>query len=204
MNSPVPCVLTITGGSESGRRARRHEHRYPHELCARRPSGQVHAFRRSGSWAAFVSGRERKDDPAQFDRMANHESVLLGISETSSDVRDLPTRIQHPTGGRRHRAVRYQAKNGSSPGRPHGWLGPPRLRRPHRRKRPGHPGTNLGRLGLLGGKLDRRHGARSTAVISADASQATVRVIRPGEELPVARSVLRSCPAIFGPMKQLP
>ncbi len=40
---------------------------------------------------SFLSRHEQMT-PAQFDRMVNQESGLLGISETSSDMRDLLAR----------------------------------------------------------------------------------------------------------------
>jgi len=51
-------------------------------------------------------------------------------------------------------------------------------------------------LGFLGIELNESRNAETAGVISADASRATVRVIRTDEELMIARSVLRSCPAI--------
>jgi acetate kinase len=51
-------------------------------------------------------------------------------------------------------------------------------------------------LNFLGIELNESRNAETAAVISTDASQVTVRVIRTDEELMIARSVLRSCPAV--------
>ena len=51
-------------------------------------------------------------------------------------------------------------------------------------------------LSFLGIELNEARNAETAGVISTDASRATVRVIRTDEELMIARSVLRSCPAI--------
>lgn len=59
---------------------------------------------------AFLSNNEKKT-PAGFGRMVNHESGMLGISETSSDMRDLLA--QEATDTRSAEAVAllcYQAK----------------------------------------------------------------------------------------------
>jgi len=51
-------------------------------------------------------------------------------------------------------------------------------------------------LGFLGVELNSARNAANAAVISSDASRVTVRVIRTDEEIMIARSVMRSCPAI--------
>jgi acetate kinase len=82
---------------------------------------------------------------SQFYEMVNHESGLLGISETSSDMRDL---LDHEKSGRAgggsrgavllsgekvDRLLRRRAR----------WLGHARLRRRHRRKRAARPRAHL-------------------------------------------------------------
>ena len=60
--------------------------------------------------------RTEKMTAAQFQQMVNHESGLLGVSETSSDMRDLLA--QEDTDVRAAEAVAlfcYQARNGSAP-----------------------------------------------------------------------------------------
>jgi acetate kinase len=50
-------------------------------------------------------------------------------------------------------------------------------------------------LSFLGVELDETRNAQTAGVISKDASGTRVRVIRTDEEIMIARSVLRSCPA---------
>lgn len=132
--------------------------------------------------------------PALFDRMINHESGMLGISETSSDMRDLLE--QEATDVRSAEAVAlfcYQAKK---------WIGAfsavldgldtlvfsggigensPQVR------------TRICQgLDFLGIELDEKRNAISAPVISTEGSRATVRVISTDEELMIARSVCRA------------
>jgi len=133
----------------------------------------------------------------QFYEMVNHKSGLLGVSETSSDMRDL---LDHETQDvRAAEAVAlfcYQAKK---------WIGSfaaalggldtlvfsagigencPSIR-----------ARICEGLGFLGIELNESRNAETAAVISTDASRTTVRVIRTDEELMIARSVCR----ILGP-----
>ena len=130
---------------------------------------------------------------AQFDHMVNHESGLLGVSETSSDMRELLAR--EAADARAAEAVAlfcYQAKK---------WVGA--------------LATVLGGvdtlvfsagigeqsapiraricdgLGFLGIELHEGRNAAHAAVISTDASRVAVRVIPTDEELMIARSTLR-------------
>ena len=133
----------------------------------------------------------------QFYEMINQESGLLGVSETSSDMRDLLARETDDV--RAAEAVSlfcYQAKK---------WLGAfaaalggldtlvfsagigencPSIR-----------ARICDGLGFLGIELHETRNAENAAVISTDASRATVRVIRTDEQLMIARSVCR----ILGP-----
>jgi acetate kinase len=133
----------------------------------------------------------------QFYEMVNHESGLLGVSETSSDMRDL---LAHE--GEDIRAAEavslfcYQAKK---------WIGSfaAALGGLDTIVFAGGIGENAypvrericEGLGFLGTQLDESRNAKSEGVISADDSRVTVRVITTDEELMIARSVLRSCPA---------
>jgi len=129
----------------------------------------------------------------QYYEMVNHESGLLGVSETSSDMRDLLARETADV--RAAEAVAlfcYQAKK---------WLGAfaaalggldtlvfsagigencPSIR-----------ARICAGLGFLGLELHAARNAETAAVISTDASRVTVRVIRTDEELMIARSVGR-------------
>ena len=125
--------------------------------------------------------------------MVNHESGLLGVSEISSDMRDLLA--QEAADVRAAEAVAlfcYQAKK---------WIGSfaavlggldtlvfaggigenaPLVRR-----------RICERLGFLGIELDEARNAENASLISTDGGRVTVRVIRTDEELMIARSVIR-------------
>jgi len=141
---------------------------------------------------AFMA-RSEQLSPAQFDHMMNHEAGLLGVSETSSDMRDLLAR--EAVDVRAAEAVAlfcYQAKK---------WLGayaavlggldtlvfsggigehaaPVRAR-------------ICEGLGFLGIELSESRNAAQAAIISTAASAVTVRVIRTDEEVMIAGSVSR-------------
>ena len=138
--------------------------------------------------------RSEKMTPAQFDRMVNHESGLLGVSGTSSDLRDLLARA-----GRDRRAAEavalfcYQARK---------WIGSYAavLAGLDTLVFAGGIGENspvirariCAGLGFLGLRLDRRRNARNAPLISPTAGGVAVRVIRTDEELMIARSVGRT------------
>jgi acetate kinase len=139
---------------------------------------------------SFLARTEQMTVP-QFDHMVNHESGLLGVSETSSDMRDLLAREAGDV--RAAQAVAlfcYQAKK---------WVGafaaalggldtlvfsagigehcaPVRAR-------------ICAGLGFLGLELDEGRNAAHAPVISTDGSRVTVRVIHTDEEVMIARSV---------------
>ncbi len=141
---------------------------------------------------SFLS-RTRKMTSWEFERMVNHESGLLGVSETSSDMRDLLAREDRDV--RAAEAVElfcYQARK---------WIGsfaavlggvdtlvfsagigencPPVRRR------------ICAALGFLGIELDSARNARNAPQISSAAGRVTVRVIRTDEESMIAQSVTR-------------
>jgi acetate kinase len=139
---------------------------------------------------AFLA-RSEQMSAAQFDRMANHESGLLGVSETSSDMRDLLARETEDV--RAAEAVAlfcYQAKK---------WIGSyaAALSGLDTLVFAGGIGENASPvrtricegLGFLGIELDESRNAVHAPVISTDASRVTVRVIRTDEELMIATSV---------------
>jgi acetate kinase len=129
----------------------------------------------------------------QFYQMVNHKSGLLGVSETSSDMRDL---LAHEaTDIRASEAVAlfcYQAKK---------WIGAfaAALGGIDTLVFAGGIGENgpLVRaricegLSFLGIEIEEKRNAAGDAVISTDASRAMVRVIRTDEDLTIARSVSR-------------
>jgi acetate kinase len=129
----------------------------------------------------------------QFYEMVNHKSGLLGVSEISADMRDLLA--QEVGDVRAVEAVAlfcYQAKK---------WIGSfaAALGGLDTLVFAGGIGENAppirsricDGLGFLGIELNETRNAESAAVISADGSRVTVRVIRTDEELMIARSVCR-------------
>jgi len=147
--------------------------------------------------APYLARTEKMTTP-QFYKMVNHESGLLGISETSSDMRDLLDHEKRDV--RAAEAVAlfcYQAKK---------WIGAYAavLGGLDTLVFAGGIGENASPirsricegLHFLGIELNESRNAKCEAVISADTSRVTVRVIRTDEELMIARSVLRSCPTV--------
>ncbi len=137
--------------------------------------------------------RIEKMSPTQFDGMVNHESGLLGVSETSSDMKDLLEREANDV--RAAEAVAlfcYQAKK---------WIGAyaAALGGLDTLIFAGGIGENapLVRaricegLSFLGIQLDESRNAETATVISTDAGGVTVRAIQTDEELMIARSVCR-------------
>jgi acetate kinase len=130
---------------------------------------------------------------SQFYKMVNHESGLLGVSETSSDMRDLLDREKKDV--RAAEAVAlfcYQAKK---------WIGAyaAALGGLDTLVFAGGIGENAPvvrariceGLKFLGIELDKSRNAKTAAVISKNSSRVMVRVIRTDEELMIARSVGR-------------
>ena len=141
----------------------------------------------------YFLARTERMTAARFQRMVNHESGLLGVSGTSSDLRDLLAREARDV--RAAEAVAlfcYQAKK---------WIGSfaavlggldtlvfsagigehsPLIRE-----------RICDGLGFLGIDLDKRRNAKNARLISSDAGRVRVRVIRTDEGLMVARSVIR-------------
>jgi len=126
--------------------------------------------------------------------MVNHKSGLLGVSETSSDMRDLLA--QEAGDMRAAEAVAlfcYQAKK---------WIGSfaAALGGLDTLVFAGGIGENCPSiraricegLGFFGVELSSARNAENALVISSDAGQVTVRVICTDEEIVIARSVLRS------------
>jgi acetate kinase len=135
--------------------------------------------------------RSEQMTAAQFDHMVNHESGLLGVSETSPDMQELLSRENKDV--RAAEAVAlfcYQAKK---------WIGAyaAALGGLETLVFAGGIGENApvvraricAGLGFIGVELDDSRNSTSAPVISTDASRATVRVIRTDEEVMIARSV---------------
>jgi acetate kinase len=135
--------------------------------------------------------RTEKMSAKQFNQMVNFQSGLLGISETSSDMRDL---LKHETQDvRAAEAVAlfcYQVKK---------WIGAfaAALGGVETLVFAGGIGENAPAvraricdgLGFLGIELEEKHNAANAGVISAASSRVVVRVIRTNEELMIAKTV---------------
>lgn len=139
---------------------------------------------------SFLARTEQMTE-TQFDQMIHHESGLLGISETSSDIRDLLAR--ETTDVRTAEAVAlfcYQAKK---------WIGSfaAALSGLDTLVFAGGIGENnpsirariCEGLDFLGIELNETCNAKNAPVISAPTGRVTVRIIRTDEELMIARSV---------------
>jgi len=137
--------------------------------------------------------RTEKITGQEFHDMVHHKSGLLGVSETSPDMRDLLAREK--TDVRAAEAVAifsYQARK---------WIGAfaAALGGLDTLVFAGGIGENApvvraricDGLQFLGLKLDQNRNNTSAPVISTRASKVTVRVIRTDEEIMLARSVLR-------------
>jgi acetate kinase len=137
--------------------------------------------------------RSEEMTPPQFDHMVNHESGLLGVSETGSDMRDLLA--QETEDVRAAEAVAlfcYQAKK---------WIGAyaAALGGVDTLVFAGGIGENATSvraricdgLGFLGIEVNESRNVAHANVISADASRVTVRIIRTDEEVMIANSIRR-------------
>ena len=141
----------------------------------------------------YYLARTEQMSASQFQEMVNHASGLLGVSETSSDLRDLLARESEDV--RAAEAVAlfcYQAKK---------WIGSfaAALGGLDTLVFAGGIGENAplvrGRicdgLGFLGIELNPKRNAENAPLISTDGGRVAVRVIRTDEEIMIARSVVR-------------
>jgi acetate kinase len=142
---------------------------------------------------AWYLARTEKMGAEEFQKMVNRESGLLGLSETSSDLRDLLEREAND-----ERAVEavaifcYQVKK---------WIGAfaAALGGLDTLVFTGGIGENApviraricDGLGFLGVELDAKQNAGNAGVISRTASRVSVRVIPTDEELMIARAVCK-------------
>jgi acetate kinase len=141
----------------------------------------------------YFLARTRQMTATQFQRMVNHESGLLGVSGSSSDLRVLLAREDRDV--RAADAVElfcYQTKK---------WIGAYAATlggldtlvfaggigeiAPTVRER------ICQGLGFLGIEMDSKHNARNAPVISTRRSRVKLRINRTNEELMIARSVIR-------------
>ncbi|MEO5561903.1 MAG: acetate/propionate family kinase [Chitinophagaceae bacterium] len=141
---------------------------------------------------AWFLMQSEKLNPEQFNNLINHQSGLLGISETSSDMQDL---LEHQLkDNRAAEAVElfcYQTKK---------WIGSfaAVLEGLDTLVFAGGIGENAPEvrsricsgLQFLGIELDEKRNMENCDIISNDKSSVTVRVIQTNEELMIAKSVL--------------
>jgi acetate kinase len=129
----------------------------------------------------------------QFRQMVNRESGLLGVSETSPDLRDLLDRKAKDVRAAPAAALFcYQVKK---------WIGAFAaalggldtlvFARGIGENAPAIRGRLCDGLGFLGIRFDEIRNAAGEPVISADASRAQLRVIRTDEDVIIARAVFR-------------
>jgi acetate kinase len=129
-----------------------------------------------------------------FDRMMNHESGLIGISETSSDMRTLLDAEASDVRAKEAVALFcYQAKKClGAYAAALGGLDTLVFAGGIGENSPAVRARICAGLDFLGIELDESRNAKSTGLISADASRISVRVIRTDEEVMIARSVFRA------------
>jgi acetate kinase len=140
---------------------------------------------------AWYLMQEGKMSAKQFNQLINHQSGLLGISETNSDMREL-LKLQTQD-NRATEAIElfcYQTKK---------WIGSfaAALGGLDTLVFSGGIGENAPEirervcrdLQFLGVELDEKRNADNEAIISADSSKVTVRVIKTNEELMIAKLV---------------
>ena len=158
------------------------------------PTAGVPMSTRSGDLdpgLVWYLARTEQMNAKQFNEMANFQSGLLGVSETSSDMRDLLDRETQDV--RAAEAVAlfcYQIKK---------WIGAFAAALGGLdtlvfaggigEKAPVVRARSCDGLGFLGVELEEKRNAANEGVISIDASQVTVRVIRTDEELMIAETV---------------
>jgi acetate kinase len=135
--------------------------------------------------------RTEKMSAKQFNEMVNFQSGLLGISETSSDMRDLlEHETQHVRAAEAVALFCYEVKK---------WIGAfaAALGGLDTLVFAGGIGENAppvraricDGLGFLGIELEEKQNAANESMISAAASRVAVRVIRTDEELMIAKTV---------------
>jgi acetate kinase len=160
------------------------------------PTAGVPMSTRSGDLdpgLVWYLARTEKMSAKQFNAMVNLESGLLGVSETSSDMRDLLDREAHDVRAAEAVAIFcYQIKK---------WIGSfaAALGGLDTLVFAGGVGENApiiraricDGLGFLGIELDEKRNAANAGVISSETSRNGVRVIRTDEEWVIARMVCR-------------
>ena len=154
------------------------------------PAGGLMMGTRSGDLdpgvLLYLLGKGRS--PSTVDYLVNQRSGLIGVSGSSSDMRDLlEPEASDPHAAQAIEMFCYQARKFSRrwpPRRRTGYVG---LHRRHRHECPRDPPADLPRAGVPGHSPRRRPQRSQRAVISPDGSPVTVRVMKTDEELMIAR-----------------
>jgi acetate kinase len=161
------------------------------------PAAGVPMSTRSGDLdpgLAWYLARSENMSSEQFHRMVNHESGLLGVSETSADMRDLLAREAADV--RAAEAVSlycYQvAKSIGAFAVALGGLDTLVFAGGIGENAPVIRQRICERLGFFGVDLDANSNAANADVISADVSAVTVRMIRTDEEAMIAQATQRT------------
>jgi acetate kinase len=141
---------------------------------------------------SFLS-RSENMTASRFDQIVNHESGLLGVSEVSSDMKELL--LLESKDVRAREAVSlfcYQAKKGiGAYAAVLGGLDTLIFSGGIGEKAPAVRARICGELGFLGIELNGARNSENSGVISRDGSRVTVRVIRTNEEQIIAQSVIK-------------
>ena len=137
--------------------------------------------------------RSENMDAQQFDEMVNFKSGLLGVSETSADMRDLlKIETEDPRAAEAVALYCYQIKKYiGAYAAALGGLNTLVFAGGIGEKASVVRSRICAGLGFLGIKLDASRNEQNDDVISADSGRVKVRVIRTNEELVIARSVCR-------------
>ncbi len=131
--------------------------------------------------------------PEQFQQMVNHESGLLGVSETSSDLRDLRARQDHDVRAAEAIALfAYHARKGiGALAAVLGGLDVLVFSGGIGENSPETRASICAGLEFLGIRLDEKQNAANAPLISAAGARASVRVIPTDEELVIARATAK-------------
>ena len=141
--------------------------------------------------AAWYVMQTENLNPAQFNALVNHESGLLGVSETTADLRELMTLQHHdPRAAEAIELFCYQTKK---------WIGAfaAVLEGVDTLLFSGGIGENNAEiraricrgLAFLGIEIEEKRNENQAAIISTATSRVTVRVMKTNEELMIARLV---------------
>jgi Acetate kinase len=186
-------ILAHLGNGASMAAVSEEQHGYQHGVYAHGRAADEHSSGDLDPGLLSYLSRTEGMTVEQFHSMVNRQSGLLGLSETSSDLRDLLASERHdPRAAEAVALFCYQAKK---------WIGSfaAALGGLDTLVFSGGIGENspvvrariCGGLGFLGIALDEVTNSMNAAIISKEGSGVTVRVIPTDEEREIASSVLQ-------------